>query len=103
MHRILEIVRFLVSLPVRIYRVIISPILPPSCIYRPTCSEYTINAIMKHGVLKGGFLSVVRITRCVGVFFEGGDDPVPEVFSIRQALSKYRLHGKKKRRREADD
>lgn len=47
------------------------------CIYTPTCSEYGIEAIDKHGVIKGGFLTLWRIVRC-NPFAKGGYDPVPE-------------------------
>jgi uncharacterized protein len=63
---------------IRIYRAVISPLLPPSCIYTPTCSEYSMQAIMKHGAVKGTVLAVKRIMRC-HPWHEGGYDPVPEV------------------------
>lgn len=61
---------------IRVYKRFISPILPPSCIYQPTCSMYTYEAIEKHGVLRGSWLSVGRILRC-HPFARGGYDPVP--------------------------
>jgi len=63
---------------IRAYRAVISPLLPPSCIYTPTCSEYAILAIRKHGAYKGTVLAVKRIIRC-HPWHEGGYDPVPEV------------------------
>lgn len=48
----------------------------PTCKYFPTCSEYAIEALEKHGVLKGGLLAVWRILRC-NPFSKGGYDPVP--------------------------
>lgn len=59
-----------------LYRTLISPILPNSCIYTPTCSEYTMQAIKKYGAFKGLFLGAKRIARC-HPFHTGGYDPVP--------------------------
>ena len=50
--------------------------LPPSCRFQPTCSQYAIEAIQKHGALKGGALAFWRILRC-NPFSKGGYDPVP--------------------------
>ena len=61
---------------VKFYRNFISPMLPPSCRYVPTCSEYALIAIEKYGARKGGWLSLKRILRC-HPFHEGGYDPVP--------------------------
>jgi uncharacterized protein len=61
---------------VRGYRKFISPLLPPSCRFTPTCSEYAIEAIQKHGAWKGTLLAVWRILRC-NPFCKGGYDPVP--------------------------
>lgn len=57
------------------YKYIISPLLPPSCRFTPTCSEYAIEAISKYGVLKGSLLGMKRILRC-HPFSAGGYDPV---------------------------
>jgi uncharacterized protein len=61
--------------PIRIYRRFITPMLPSSCRYWPTCSEYALQAIQKHGVLKGGLLGAWRIIRC-NPWSKGGIDPV---------------------------
>ncbi len=67
---------------VRFYQKLISPLFPPSCRYHPTCSNYMIEAIQKHG-LKGVLMGLVRIGRC-HPFVEGGEDPVPEQFSLKR-------------------
>ncbi|VTS19113.1 membrane protein insertion efficiency factor YidD [Streptococcus pseudoporcinus] len=72
---------FLIYL-VRLYQRFISPLFPPSCRYRPTCSTYMIQAIEKHGI-KGVLMGLARICRC-HPFVEGGDDPVPDYFSLKR-------------------
>jgi uncharacterized protein len=61
---------------VRMYQLAISPLLPPSCRYLPTCSEYCVEAIERHGLLHGSWLAMKRIGRC-HPFHAGGYDPVP--------------------------
>ncbi|MCD4707788.1 MAG: membrane protein insertion efficiency factor YidD [Candidatus Sabulitectum sp.] len=63
---------------VRLYRRTVSPFLPPSCIYTPTCSAYAEEALKRHGAVKGLVFSVKRILRC-HPWHSGGYDPVPEV------------------------
>lgn len=61
---------------IKLYRITISPMLGATCRFNPSCSEYAITAIQRHGLLKGGSLSVKRILRC-HPFHPGGEDPVP--------------------------
>lgn len=60
----------------RFYQGAISPTLPPSCRFQPTCSEYMVQAVQKYGVLQGLFMGLKRLARC-HPFHEGGYDPVP--------------------------
>ena len=62
--------------PIKIYQILISPLLGPSCRFTPTCSQYTIEAIQKYGPLKGGWLGFKRILRC-HPWGGCGHDPVP--------------------------
>lgn len=66
----------LMLLLIRFYQYGISPLLPPRCRYTPTCSQYAVQAIRKHGALKGGWLSAKRIARC-HPWGGCGHDPVP--------------------------
>lgn len=61
---------------VSFYQNAISPMLPPSCRYQPTCSEYARIAIQRYGLIKGGWLGLKRVLRC-HPFHPGGHDPVP--------------------------
>ena len=63
-------------IPIKIYQILISPLLGPSCRFTPTCSQYTIEAIQKYGPLKGGWLGFRRIIRC-HPWGGCGHDPVP--------------------------
>lgn len=68
--------RQMVLLPVRFYRLVISPVLGPHCRFAPSCSSYAIEAIETHGVARGSVLSIRRILRC-HPWSPGGYDPVP--------------------------
>lgn len=61
---------------IRLYQRYLSPLLPPTCRYTPTCSQYGIEALQKHGLLKGSLLAMQRILRC-HPWSKGGVDPVP--------------------------
>lgn len=62
--------------PVRFYRRFISPLKPPTCRFYPTCSEYALEALEKHGAARGSWLTVKRICKC-HPFHPGGVDHVP--------------------------
>ena len=62
---------------IRLYQMLVSPFLPPNtCRFFPTCSTYAVDAIRKHGSMKGGWLALKRIARC-HPYHPGGYDPVP--------------------------
>jgi uncharacterized protein len=61
---------------IRFYQIVISPYLPPSCRYTPSCSSYGLEAIRKHGPFKGGWLTIKRIASC-NPWGGSGYDPVP--------------------------
>jgi len=61
---------------IRGYQRVLSPLLPPACRFQPTCSEYTRQAIVRHGVLRGIGLGIIRLSKC-HPFHPGGYDPVP--------------------------
>lgn len=70
--------RYVALMLIRSYQRFISPFLPPSCRYEPSCSHYGYEAINRYGILRGGWLAVKRIGRCQP-FNPGGYDPVPEL------------------------
>jgi len=61
---------------IKIYQLLISPLFPSSCRYNPTCSHYTLEALKKYGLLKGGWLGIKRISRC-HPWGGSGYDPIP--------------------------
>jgi putative membrane protein insertion efficiency factor len=67
--------KFVVLSFLRLYRMFLSPFLPPACRFTPTCSEYAQDAVEKYGALRGTWLGVKRILRCQP-FSRGGYDPV---------------------------
>ena len=76
---------------VRAYQLLLSPVLPPSCRYLPTCSDYAVEAIERHGALRGTALALRRLARC-HPWGSSGYDPVPEPRSCdpeRAGLSRH--------------
>lgn len=67
---------WLLSMPIIFYQNVISPFTPPSCRFTPTCSQYALQALKKHGPLKGLALTIWRILRC-NPWGGSGYDPVP--------------------------
>ena len=68
-------IRKLFILPIILYQRLLSPLLSSSCRFTPTCSEYTKQAIIKHGFIKGTFLGIKRISKC-HPWGKSGYDPV---------------------------
>lgn len=62
---------------IKLYQIVLSPMLGPTCRFHPSCSNYAIGAISKHGMIKGSWLSSKRILKCHPLN-DGGYDPVPE-------------------------
>lgn len=71
-----RILTFIPIMLVRLYQMLISPLLPASCRFTPTCSSYAIEALQKHGLLKGSYLTIRRLLRC-HPWGGSGYDPVP--------------------------
>jgi putative membrane protein insertion efficiency factor len=78
-----KIISLLFIALIRFYQLFISPWTPATCRYTPTCSTYSIQALQKHGAIKGSYLAVKRILSC-NPWGGHGHDPVPEVFSFKK-------------------
>lgn len=78
---LLPLLRRLAVLPIRFYQWVLSPLLPPSCRFTPTCSAYAIEAVLTHGIFRGSWLALRRILRC-HPWSAGGYDPVPPPHSF---------------------
>ena len=75
-HLVSRLITWVLVLPVLFYQKVISPFTPPTCRFTPTCSEYTRQALLKYGPLKGLYLAIRRILRC-NPWGGSGYDPVP--------------------------
>jgi putative membrane protein insertion efficiency factor len=71
-----DLPRQLLATLIRGYQRLLSPALPPSCRFHPSCSQYALDAVTRHGALKGTWLAARRLARC-HPFNPGGFDPVP--------------------------
>jgi uncharacterized protein len=61
---------------IELYRTYVSPLRLPTCRFTPTCSQYAVEALNEHGLIRGGWLAAVRLVKC-GPWHRGGWDPVP--------------------------
>ena len=71
----------LLSAPIRVYRAVISPMMPNACRFTPSCSVYALEALHSHGPVKGLWLTIRRLSRCHPITWLGGSsgfDPVPK-------------------------
>ena len=75
-HGVLRFLGWLLILPIRFYQRFISPLTPATCRYTPSCSQYAVEAIRKHGPFKGLYPAIWRILRC-NPWGGSGYDPVP--------------------------
>lgn len=71
-----KIISYILIIPIKIYQMTLSKILPSTCRFTPSCSQYTIQAINSHGPIKGVALGIIRILKC-NPFFKSGIDEIP--------------------------
>ena len=81
--------KILIKKSIYLYKIFLSPLLPPACRYYPSCSEYAMEAVEEHGPFHGAVLSLKRIFRC-HPFRDGGYDPVPPATAAPAALDRHR-------------
>ncbi|MEO3759747.1 membrane protein insertion efficiency factor YidD [Mycobacterium sp. B14F4] len=62
---------------IQLYRHTVSPLRLPTCRFTPTCSQYAVDALSEYGLVRGGWLAVIRLLKC-GPWHKGGWDPIPE-------------------------
>ncbi|MDA9719953.1 membrane protein insertion efficiency factor YidD [bacterium] len=72
----LKILNYFLIIPIKLYQILLSPLIGPSCRFTPTCSNYAIEAINKYGPVKGLWLTIKRISKC-HPWGGCGNDPVP--------------------------
>ncbi|CAG9294974.1 membrane protein insertion efficiency factor YidD [Celerinatantimonas diazotrophica] len=75
--------RYLLIGLIRFYQLAISPLIGPRCRFTPTCSNYAIEALKVHGLIKGSWLSIKRLLKCQPLH-SGGYDPVPPVHKTKR-------------------
>jgi putative membrane protein insertion efficiency factor len=68
--------KYLLMAPIKMYQIFVSPWMPPVCRYQPTCSKYAMEALRRHGAIKGSWLAFRRVMRCAP-WGATGYDPVP--------------------------
>ena len=78
-------------LPIRLYQLLISPLLGPRCRFYPSCSAFAVEALQRHGAIRGSWLAVRRLGRC-HPWNPGGPDPVPSA-RPGTALTSHQQHG----------
>lgn len=83
-------ISFILKLPIKLYKLLISPLLPKSCIYEPTCSSYFIKSLDIHGPFKGTVYGILRVLRC-NPFFIGGWDKVDKGTTFRKEVDKFKI------------
>ena len=76
MKKLNQLVIKILILPIKFYKYAISPHLPPTCRFTPSCSQYAMEALKKHGAIKGTILTIKRLLRC-HPWGGSGYDPVP--------------------------
>ena len=72
----IKVLNYLLIVPIKLYQILLSPLIGPSCRFTPTCSNYAIEASNKHGPFKGFWLAIKRISKC-HPWGDSGHDPVP--------------------------
>ncbi len=92
--KFLKFLKYIIISPflliIKLYQWLISPILPASCRFYPTCSNYSMESFKTHGLIKGLVLSIWRILRC-NPWGGSGEDPVPEKWSFFTKNNKEKL------------
>ena len=83
LRKLIACLRLFFILPIRFYQLVISPLLPPACRFYPTCSAYAMEAILRHGLVRGSWLTLKRLARC-HPWGGSGYDPVPQVQQTRR-------------------